>query len=94
VSHNSLDPLREVRGMIDRAQKRLDVPGTREIGDDFQHQLLIGQDSLLVVMGAVLAMMERSNGNGRWGKVKKQGPGILSGAGIGSIIVSVLNALT
>ena len=51
-----------------------------------------GADRIIVVLDLVLQRM--NGGNGRWGKVKRQGPGVLGGAGIGSIIVSVINALT
>ena len=53
-----------------------------------------GADRIIIVLDLLIHRISDMNGgNSRWGKVKRQGPGVLSGAGIGSIIVSVINAL-
>jgi len=55
-----------------------------------------GADRIIIVLDLLLYRLADLNGSngGRWGKVRRQGPGVLSGAGAGGVIVSIINALT
>jgi len=48
-------------------------------------------DRIIIVLDLVLQRM--NGGNGRWGRVKRQGPSLFGGAGIGAVLLKGLEML-
>ena len=48
-------------------------------------------DRIIVVLDLVLQRM--NGGNGKWGKVKRQGPTLFGGAGLGAVLLKALETL-
>jgi hypothetical protein len=55
-----------------------------------------GADRIIIVLDLLMYRMADLNGSngGLRGRVKRQGPGVLSGAGLGTATVTIINALT
>ena len=53
-----------------------------------------GADRIIIVLDLLIhRIADMNGGNGKWGKVRRQGPSLLGGTGVGAAIVSVINAL-
>jgi len=54
-----------------------------------------GADRIIIVLDLMIHRINdmSGNGNGRWGRVKKQGPVALGGLGLGAFLLRVLEAV-
>lgn len=60
---------------------------------NFRAALLKALDGNMIISGAILEVVQRANGNGRWGKVRKSGGPALLGGGFTGVLFGILQAL-
>jgi len=53
-----------------------------------------GADRIIIVLDLLIhRVADLNGGNGRWGKVKRQGPSLFGGAGLGAVLLKALETL-
>jgi len=80
---------------LDRFSSTGDPYGVLVTDTNFRSALLKSLDGTMIISGAVLEEVQKLNGggNGRWHRVKRQGPGVLGGAGFAAVFLKLVDVL-